>query len=68
MASWCLQLFHDGGPYHIETYISDDINLPCKSKDWFLYNRGLLHERVKDRFSFIQKREKSHCVIENAEH
>ena len=30
-------LFHDGGRYHIET----------KSMDWFLYDDGLRHERVK---------------------
>ena len=33
-------LFHDAGPYHLET------NLLCKSKDWFLYDRDLRHERV----------------------
>ena len=29
------ELFHDGGLYHIETM------------DWFLYDNGLRHERVK---------------------
>ena len=34
--------FHDGGRYHIET-----IDLLRKSMDWFLYDIGLRHERVK---------------------
>ena len=33
-------LFHDGGRYHIETS-------PLFIMDWFLYDNGLRHERVK---------------------
>ena len=36
-------LFHDAGPYHIQF-----INLESKPMDWFLYNRDLHHERVKN--------------------
>ena len=35
-------LFHDEGPYHIETS-----SLLCKSMDWFLHDRDLRHERVE---------------------
>ena len=35
-------LFHDGGPYHMET--SPD--LQSKSMDWFLYDRDLRRERA----------------------
>ena len=35
-------LFHDGGRYHI----NPSIDLLCKT-DWFLYDNGLRHERVK---------------------
>ena len=27
----------------------------CKSMDWFLYDNGLRHERVKDFFYFVEK-------------
>ena len=40
------KLFHDGGPYHIETS-------PLKSMGWFLYDRDLCHERVKQHLSNI---------------
>ena len=39
-------LFHDGGPYHIETW-HQSIDLQIKSMDWILYDRDLRHERVK---------------------
>ena len=32
-------LFHDGGPYHLETS-------PLIYSDWFLYDRDFRHERV----------------------
>ena len=35
-------LFHDGGPYHIETIHW----FALQSMDWFLHNRDLRHERV----------------------
>ena len=35
-----IQLFHDGGRYHIEP----------SSLIWFLYDNGLRHERVKPDF------------------
>ena len=39
-----IDLFHDGGRYHIETS-----PLICrKSMDWFVYDNGLRHERFKD--------------------
>ena len=38
------QLFHDGGPYHIETR-------PLIAKqNWFLDDRDLRHERAKTEF------------------
>ena len=33
-------IFHDGGRYHIET-------IPLICGEWFLYDNGLQHERVK---------------------
>ena len=39
------QLFHDGGPYQIETS-----PLICRANErtgWFLYDRDLRHERVR---------------------
>ena len=38
------KLFNDGGGYH---YRNQFINLLRKSMDWFLYDNGLRHERVK---------------------
>ena len=35
------QVFHDGGPYHVETGRS--IDLLYKSMDWFLYDRDFRH-------------------------
>ena len=43
-----LLLFHDGGRY-TET---SPLILLCKSMDWFLYDNGLLHERVEGINSF----------------
>ena len=40
--AWKLELFHGGGPYHIETS-----PLQSKSVDWFLYDRDFRYERVK---------------------
>ena len=37
-------LFHDGGPYHIET--SSLICIANLLADWFLYDRDLGHEKV----------------------
>ena len=31
------------------SYRNQSIDLPCKSMDWFLYDIGLRHERVKNR-------------------
>ena len=36
------QPFLDGGLYHID--------LQSKSMDWFLYDRGLRHEKVKKKY------------------
>ena len=36
--------FHEGGRY---SYRNQSIDLLCKSMDWFLYDIGLRHERVK---------------------
>ena len=36
-----LTLFQNWGIYHIETH------LLCKSMDWFFYDKGLRHERIK---------------------
>ena len=33
------------------SYRNQSIDLVCKSKDWFPYDNGLRHERVKDFFS-----------------
>ena len=35
------------------SFRNQSINLLCKSMDWFLYNNGLRHERVKDSEDFI---------------
>ena len=43
MTNGNIQLFHDGGRYHIETSAS-------KSMDWFLYDNGLRHERVNGQY------------------
>ena len=36
-----IKLFHDGGRYRIE--------ISPLSMDWFLYDNGLRHERVKEK-------------------
>ena len=46
------KLFHDGDRYHIET--SPLICSANKSMDWFLYDNGLRHERVKVRLSRLK--------------
>ena len=42
------KLFHDGGPYHIETAPLICADLLCKSMDWFLYDRDLRHDGVSE--------------------
>ena len=39
------QLFHDRGRYL--SYRNQSIDLLCKSMDWFLYDNGTRHQRVK---------------------
>ena len=41
-----MELFHDGGRHHIET---SPLICSCSANqmDWFLYDNGLRHERVK---------------------
>ena len=42
------KLFHEGDRYHIETS-----RLICRAKrDWFVYDRGLRHGKVKKLFFF----------------
>ena len=43
------------------SYRNQFIDLLCKSVDWFLYNNGLLHERVKRQFHKMVKHTQTIC-------
>ena len=54
---------YDGGRYHLET------SPLSKSMDWFLYDIGLRHERVKEMADYLiyeKRREKKTTVQEES--
>ena len=43
-------LFYDGGPHHIETILLICRANQSKSVEWFLYDKDIVQERVKETY------------------